>query len=84
MSSVRCHVHPRLPLALDCPSQSMKRVSLWVIFATLIDEGGGLPWNAESGLHRIIGFCGLSTHTVSYTTTHHITPPFRAFKTKVT
>ena len=62
----------------------MKRVSLWVIFPTLIHEGGGVPLNAEPGSHRIIGICGLSTQTVSYTTTHHITPPFWAFKTKVT
>ena len=61
----------------------MKRGSLWVIFSMLIHEGGGLPLNAEPGSRRIIGFCGLSTHTVSYATTHHITPPFWAFKTKV-
>ena len=60
----------------------MKRGSLWVIFSTLTHEGGGLPLRAESPSRRIIAFCGLSTHTASHATTHHITPPFRAFKTK--
>ena len=62
----------------------MQRGSLWVIFSTLIHGRGGLPLSAEPGSRRIIVFCGLCTHTVSYATTHHITPPFWAFKTKVT
>ena len=35
------------------------------------------------GSRRIIGFCGLSTHTVSYATTHAITPPFWAHQAAV-
>ena len=62
----------------------IKRGPLRVIFSTLIHDGGALPLNAEPGSSGIIGFCGLSTRTVSYATTHHITPPLWAFKTKVT
>ena len=58
----------------------MRRGSLWVIFSTVVHEGGGLPLATEPGSRRIIGFCGLSTHTVSYATTHAITPPFWAHK----
>ena len=61
----------------------MRRGSLWVIFSTVVHEGGGLPLAAEPGSRRIIGFCGLSTHTVSYATTHAITPPFWAHKAAV-
>ena len=56
--------------------------SLLVIFYTVIHEGADLPLSAEPGSRRIIGFCGLSTRTVCYAT-HHTTPPFWAFKTKV-
>ena len=41
----------------------MRRGSLWVILSTVVHEGGGLPLAAEPGSRRIIGFCGLSTHT---------------------
>ena len=61
----------------------MRRGSLWVIWSTVVHEGGGLPLAAEPGSRRIIGFCGLSTHTVSYATTHAITPPFWAHKAAV-
>ena len=61
----------------------MKRGSLWVICLTVVHEGGGLPLAAEPGSRRIIGLCGLSTHTVSYATTHAITPPFWAHKAAV-
>ena len=44
----------------------MRRGSLWVICSTVVHEGGGLPLAAEPGSRRIIGLCGLSTHTVSY------------------
>ena len=54
----------------------MRRGSLWVICSTVVHEGGGLPLAAEPGSRRLIGFCGLLTHTVSYATTHSITPPF--------
>ena len=43
----------------------MRRGSLWVICSTVVHEGGGLPLAVEPGPRRIIGFCGLSTHTVS-------------------
>ena len=61
----------------------MKRGSLWVIYSTVVHEGGGLPMAAEPESGRIIGVCGLSTHTVSYATTHAITPPFWAHKAAV-
>ena len=61
----------------------MKRCSLWVICSTVVHKGGGLPLATEPGSRCIIGFCGLSTHTVSYTTTHAITPPFWAHKAAV-
>ena len=61
----------------------MKRGSLWVICLTVLHEGGGLRLAAEPGSRRIIGFCGLSTHTVSYATTHAITPPFWVHKPAV-
>ena len=61
----------------------MRRGSLRVICSTVVHEGGGLPLAAEPGSRRIIGFCGLSTHTVSYATTHAITPPFWAHKAAV-
>ena len=54
----------------------MRRGSLWVICSTVVHEGGGLPLAAEPGSPHIIQFCGLSTHTVSYATTHPIGPPF--------
>ena len=54
----------------------MKRGSLWVIYSIVVHEGGGLPLAAEPRSRRIIGFGGLSTHTMSYVTTHAITPPF--------
>ena len=38
---------------------------------------------AEPGSCRIIGFCGLWSDTVSYVTTHAITPPFWAHKAAV-
>ena len=47
----------------------MRRGSLWVICSTVVHEGGSLPLAAEPGSRRIIGFCGLFTHTVSYATT---------------
>ena len=58
----------------------MKRGSLCMIGPTAVHEGHGLPLAAEPGCTRIIGFCGLSTRTVSYATTHAITPPFSAHK----
>ena len=61
----------------------MKRGSMWVICSTMVHEGGGLPLATEPGSRRMIGFCGLSTHTVSYATTHAITPPFWAHKAAV-
>ena len=61
----------------------MRRGSLWVICSMAVHEGGGLPLAAEPGSRRIIGFCGLSAHTVSYATTHAITFPFRAHKAAV-
>ena len=54
-----------------------------MICSTVVHEGGGLPLVAELGSCRIIGFCGLSTHTVSYATTHAIMPPFWAHKAAV-
>ena len=53
---------------------------MWVICWTVVHEGGSLPLAAEPGSRCIIGFCGLSTHTVSYATTHAITPLFWAHK----
>ena len=38
---------------------------------------------AEPGSRCIIACCGLSTHTVSYATTHAITPLFWAHKAAV-
>ena len=61
----------------------MKRGSLWVICSTVVHEGGEPPLAAELGSRRIIGFWGLSTHTVSYTTTPAITPPFWTHKAAV-
>ena len=55
-----------------------------MICSTVVHEGGGLPLAAEPGSRRIIGSGGLSTHTVSYPTTHAITPPFWAHKAAVT
>ena len=54
-----------------------------MIWSTVVHEGGGLPLAAEPGSRRIIGFCGLWTHTVSYATTHAITSPFWAHKAAV-
>ena len=61
----------------------MRRGSLWVICSTVVHEGGGLPLAAEPRSRRIIGFRVLSTHTVSYATTHAITHPFWAHKAAV-
>ena len=36
-----------------------------MICSTVVHEGGGLPLAAEPGSRRIIGFCGLSAHTLS-------------------
>ena len=69
------------PWIIHC--MPMRRGSLRVICSTVVHEGGGLPLAAEPGSRRIIGFCGLSTHTVSYATTHAITPPFWAHKPAV-
>ena len=54
-----------------------------MICSTVVHEGGGLPLAAEPGSRRIIGFYGQSTHTMSYATTHAITPPFWAHKAAV-
>ena len=54
-----------------------------MICSTVVHDGGGLPLAAEPWFRRIIGFCGLPTHTVSYATTHAITPPFWAHKAAV-
>ena len=66
------------PWIIHC--MPMRRGSLWVIWSTVVHEGGGLPLAAAPGSRRIIGLCGLSTHTVSYATTHAITLPFWAHK----
>ena len=51
--------------------------------STVVHEGGGPPSAAELGSRRIIGFCGLATHNVSYATTHAITPTFWAHEAGV-
>ena len=53
---------------------------MWVIFSTVIHEGGRLLLTAKLGSRHIIGFCGLLAHTLSCATTHPITPPFWAHK----
>ena len=49
----------------------------------VVHKAGGLPLTTEPRSRRIIGFCGLLMHTVSYATTHPITPPFWAHKSGV-
>ena len=71
------------PLPWIMHRMPMKRGSLWLICSTVVHEGGGPPLAAEPRSRRIIGFCGLSTQTVSYATTHAITPPFWAHKAAV-
>ena len=61
----------------------MIRGSMWVICSTVVHEGGGLPLAAEPGSRRIIGFCGLWTHTVSYATSYAISPPLWVHKAVV-
>ena len=57
-----------------------RRCSLFVIFSTCVQDGGGLPFTVEPGLRRCICFCGSSTRPMCYATIHAITPPFWALK----